>query len=108
MEIKVLENSLDYAPIQNKIKQQELKQDFQLCRKMRIKRCFRNEPTPEISTTPAFVETWNLRGNHPTEVRVWSFLSQVEKDLFKISKKVILRRITILLMTATGLEPTTI
>ena len=98
MEIKVLENSLDYAPIQNKIKEPELKQDFEFCRKMHLKRCFRNEPTPEISTTPAFVETWNLRGNHPAAVRVWSFLNQVEKDLFKISKKVILRRMTILLI----------
>ena len=55
MEIKILENSLDYAPIQNKIKQPKLQQDFEeFCHKMRLKWYFFNEPIPVISTTPAW------------------------------------------------------
>ena len=54
-EINILEKDLDYAPIQNKIIELKLKQDFQeFCRKMRLKWHFRNETTPEFSTTPAF------------------------------------------------------
>ena len=38
IEIKILEKVLDYAPIQNKIIEPELKQDFEeFCCKMRLK-----------------------------------------------------------------------
>ena len=54
-EIKILEKRLDYAPIQNKINEPELKQGFEgLCRIMRLKWHFCKEPTPEFSATPAF------------------------------------------------------
>ena len=54
-EIKVLEKGLDYAPIQNKINEPELRRDFEnFCRQMRLKWFFRNEPTPSFSETPAF------------------------------------------------------
>ena len=47
IEIKILEKSLDYVPIQNKINETELRKDFQeFCRSMRLKWHFRNEPTP--------------------------------------------------------------
>ena len=55
IEIKILEKGLDYAHIENKINEPELKQDFEeFCRKMPLKWHFHNEPTPEFSTTPAF------------------------------------------------------
>ena len=38
LEIKVLEKGLDFAPIQRKINEPELKQDFEdFCRRMRTK-----------------------------------------------------------------------
>ena len=38
IEIKVLEKGLDYAPIQNKINELELRKDFEdFCRRMRLK-----------------------------------------------------------------------
>ena len=43
---KVLEKGLDYAPIQKKINQPELRKDFEeFCSRMRLKLDFRNEPT---------------------------------------------------------------
>ena len=85
-EIEILEKSLDYAPIQNKINEPELKQDFEeFCRKMRLKWHFRHELTPEFSTTPAFnrKSTWKPPKGSPS---LELFLSQVEKDLFEMSK----------------------
>ena len=85
-EIEILEKGLDYAPIQNKINEPELKQDFEeFCRKMRLKWHFRNELTPEFSTTPDFnrKSTWKLPNGSPS---LELFLSQVEKDLFEMSK----------------------
>ena len=82
---KILEKGLDYAPIQNKINEPELKQDFEeICRKMRLKWHFRNKPTPEFSKTPAFNPkcTWKPPNSSPS---LEHFLSQVEKDLFEIS-----------------------
>ena len=84
--IKILEKGLDYAPIQNKINEPEVKQDFEeFCRKMRLKWHFRNEPTPELSTTPAFnpKSTWKSPNGSPN---LELSLSQVEKDLFEMSK----------------------
>ena len=50
MEIKLLEKRLGYAPIQNKIiNETELRRDFEDSpRQMRLKWCFRNEPTSHI------------------------------------------------------------
>ena len=45
MEIKILEKGLDYAPIQNKINEPELR---------RLNWYFRNEPTPSFSERPSF------------------------------------------------------
>ena len=89
MEIKILENILDYAPIQNKIKEPKLQQDFEeFCRKMRLKWYFCNAPIPVISTTPAWKPP---NGNSSLK-----FFNQVEKDLFKISKKVIPRGMVVI------------
>ena len=51
---------------------------------MRLKWHFRNKPTPEFSTTPAFnpKSTWKPPNSSPS---LEHFLSQVEKDLFEIS-----------------------
>ena len=85
-EIKILEKRLDFAPIQRKINEPELKQDFNdFCRRMRLKWYFRDE-TQEFSETPAFStkSTRNPPKGHPClEV----FFSQVENELFEITKQ---------------------
>ena len=54
-EIKILEKGLDFAPIQRKINERELRKDFEeFCRRMRIKWHFWNEPTSDFSNIPAF------------------------------------------------------
>ena len=54
-EIKILEKGLDYAPIQNKVNEPKLRQDFdEFSRKMRLKWYFRNEATEDFSETPSF------------------------------------------------------
>ena len=81
-----MEKDLDYAPIQNKINEPDFKQDFEeFCRKMRLKWHFRNEPTPEFSTTLSFnpKSTWTPSNARPS---LELFLSKVEKDLFEMSK----------------------
>ena len=86
-EIKVLEKGLDYAPIQNKINEPELRKYFDVfCRRMPIKWHFRNEPTQDFSDKPAFSakSTWNPPKGHPN---IEVFLSQIEHELFQISDK---------------------
>ena len=66
-EIKVLEKGFDYARIQNKINEPELRRDFKyFCRQMRLKCFFRNEPTRSFSETPAFKTKlpWNPPKGH--------------------------------------------
>ena len=86
-EIKVLEKGLDFAPIQRKVNEPELRQDFEnFCRRMRIKWHFRNEPSDNFSERPAFSpkSSWKPPLGHPNlEV----FLSQVENELFEITKE---------------------
>ena len=80
VENKVLEKGLDYALIQNKINEPELKKDFEnLCRQMRLKWFFCNELTPSFSKTPAFKTNlfWNPPKGHPC---LQVYLSQVEKE----------------------------
>ena len=82
-EIKILEKGLDFAPIQRKINEPELRKDFEeFCRRMRIKWYFRNEPTSDFSNIPDFApkSAWKQPKGHPNlEV----FLTQAESDLFK-------------------------
>ena len=55
-EIKVLEKCLDFAPIQGKIDEPELSKDFnELCRRMKIKWIFQNEPSQDFSETPTLI-----------------------------------------------------
>ena len=83
-EIRVLEKRLDYAPIQRKINEPELRHGFNdFCKRMRLIWHFRDEPDT-FSETPAFrpKSTWVPPKGHPClEV----FLSQVEAELFKMS-----------------------
>ena len=82
-EIRILEKGLDFAPIQNKINEPELRTDFEeFCRRMRTRWHFRNEPTPEFSETPVFSlkSTWKPPIGHPN---VEVFLSQIEQEIFK-------------------------
>ena len=81
--IKVLEKELDFAPIQRKVNEPELRQDFEeFCRQMRIKWHFRNEPSDNFNEIPTFrpESPWKPPTGHPNlEV----FLSSVEQELFK-------------------------
>ena len=82
-ETKVLEKGLDFAPIQNKVNEPELRKDFdEFCRRMRIKWHFRNEPSENFSPIPAFrsKSSWKPPTGHPNlEVS----LRSVEKELFE-------------------------
>ena len=72
MEIKILEKGLDYAPIQNKITELELRRDFEdFARRMRLKWYSRNEPTSSFSDHPSFKPKSS---------------SQIEKELFEVYK----------------------
>ena len=86
-EIKVLEKGLDFDPIQRKVNEPELRQDFEnFCRLMRIKWHFRNEPSDNFSERPTFLpkSSWKPPLGHPNlEV----FLGQVVNELFEITKE---------------------
>ena len=50
IEIKILEKGLDFAPIQRKMNEPELRQNFaKFCRQMRTKWFFKDEPTLQFS-----------------------------------------------------------
>ena len=86
-EIRALEKGLDFAPIQNKVNEPELRRDFkEFCQCMRLKWYFRNELTPEFSDRAAFSPklSWNPLTGHPN---VEMFLSQIEHELFQIPDK---------------------
>ena len=77
-EIKVLEKGLDFAPIQKKLNEPELRSDFnEFCRRMRLKWHFRDE-SENFSEVPVFnsKSRWKLSQVHPHHA---VFLSQVEK-----------------------------
>ena len=83
-EIKVLGRGLDYASIQNKVNEPELRSDFEeFCRRMRLKWYFRNDPTPDFSEKPSFTpkSSWKPPTGHPN-IKV--FLSELEQQIFKI------------------------
>ena len=68
VEIEVLEKGRDYAPIQRKINQPEIKKDLEdFCRRMRIKWHFRNEPTPPSNQNQSFKpkSSWKPPKIHP-------------------------------------------
>ena len=77
-DIKVLEKGFDYAPLQSKLNEPELRNYFEgFCRRMRLKWYFRNEPTSEFSETPS----WKAPKGHPS---LKLFLSEIEKEIFSI------------------------
>ena len=82
-ERKVLEKSLDFAPIQRKINEEELRRDFdEFCRRMRLKWHFWDEPQG-FNETPTFTpkSTWHPPKGHAC---LEAFLIKVEKDVFQI------------------------
>ena len=83
-EIKILQKSLNYAPIQNKVNEPELRQDFDdFSHKIRLKWYLRNEATEDFSEPPSFrcKSSWKPpQGNASLEL----FLNQIEKELFEI------------------------
>jgi len=86
-EIKVLDKGLDFAPIQNKINEPELRKDFEsFARLMRIRWHFRNHADNNSNTqekhTPK--SAWKPPLAHPN---VEVFLKEIEKELLKIPKK---------------------
>ena len=71
-EIKVLVKGLDYAPIQNKVNDPELRSDFEeFCSRMRLKWYFRNDPTLDFSEKPSF--TPKLSWKPPTGTLILRF-----------------------------------
>ena len=77
---------MDFAPIQNKINEPELRSDFEeFSRRIRTKWHFRNEPTPLFSESPAFRTrpTWKSPLSHPN---VEIFLSQLEQKFLHLVK----------------------
>ena len=86
-EIRVLEKGLDFAPIQNKINEPELRTDFEdFCSRMRIKWQFRNEPSPTFSEIPSFTpkSSWKPPRDRPNLEVFWS---QIEHEIFKTCEK---------------------
>ena len=82
-EINILEKGLDFAPIQNKINQPELRKDVEeFCRTMRIKWYFRNDISENFDEKPVSPKSkWKPPKGHPSlEV----FLSQIEKEFFEL------------------------
>ena len=67
-EIKILEKGLDFARVQKKINEPELRSNFEeFCRGVRTKWHFRNEPTPDFSNVP-YVKSkskWSPPEGHP-------------------------------------------
>ena len=69
MEIKILEKGLDYAPIQSKINEPELRRDFEVfSRRMRLKWYFWNEPIPLFSERLSFTpkSSWKPPEGNPS------------------------------------------
>ena len=83
-EIKVPEKGLDYAPIQSKVNEPELRSDFEkISWRIRLKWCFHNDPTPDFSKMPSF--TPKSSSQPPIEhINFEAFLSELEKQIFKI------------------------
>ena len=78
IEIKVLQKGGGFAPIQRKINESELRQDFaEFCRQIRTKWFFRNEPTRQFREVPAFSpkSSWKHPKGHPN---LGVFLSQLK------------------------------
>ena len=83
--IKVLEKGLDFAPIQKKLNEPELRSDFnEFCRRMRLKWHFRDksENFSEVSVFNPKSRWQPSQGHLCLEV----FLSQVENELFELPK----------------------
>ena len=85
-EINILEKALDFAPIQNKINQPELRKELEeFCRRMSIKWFFRDDISENFSEKYAFTpkSKWKPPWGHPSlEV----FLSQIEKELVELAE----------------------
>ena len=84
-EIKILEKGLDFAPIQKKLNEPELRSNFnEFCRRMRLKWHFRDE-SENFSEIHVFnpKSRWQPLQGHPClEV----FLHQVENELLELPK----------------------
>ena len=84
-EINVLERGLDFAPIQKKLNEPELRSDFnEFCRRTSLKWHFRDE-SENFSEVSVFTlkSRWQSTQGYPClEV----FLSQVENELFELPK----------------------
>ena len=68
-EINILEKGLDFAPIQNKFNQPELRKDFEeFCRRVRIKWYFRNDILENFSEKFALIpkSKWKPPNGHPS------------------------------------------
>ena len=72
IKIQVLEEGLDFSPVQRPFNEPELRKDFEeFARKMRVKWNFRNEPSEDFSDNLHFV--LNPVGNLLLVILVWSY-----------------------------------
>ena len=81
--INVLVKGLDFAPIQKKLNESELRSDFnEFCRRMHLKWHFRDE-SENFSKIPVFnpKSRWLPPQGHPC---LEIFLSQDENELFEL------------------------
>ena len=84
-EIKILEKTLDFAPMQLQINEPELKQDFKdFCRSLRLKWYFWDE-RQEVSEIPAFAtkSSQNHPRGHPS---LELLLVRLNTNSFEITK----------------------
>ena len=79
----MLEKGLDFAPIQRKINEPELRQDFaDFFRRMHTKSFFINEPTPQFSTMNKFPPN-STRKPPKAHRKLEFFVSQLKNEIFK-------------------------
>ena len=86
MKTKMSEKSFDYDPIKNKIKEWELKQDFE---EFSIKWHIIGISIMSLllNLVQYLISIPNLRGNLTTTVIVWNFIKfRLKKKLFEFSK----------------------
>ena len=85
-EISLLDKGLQFVPTPEKIDRYQIKKDLErLGRHIRLKMHFRNEPTENFSTTPAFrvPSNWTPPIN---DIQLEIYLSEIEEQLSNINE----------------------
>ena len=97
--IKILEKGLDFAPVQRKINELELRSNFEeFCRRVRTKWYFCNKPTPDFSNV-YYVKSkskWRPPKITDKELGYSYFISEEWKTIQSLAenKQLLLRKLT--------------